>query len=163
MQFQFLQTAHGLASEELRLGYPPPTRRVLYAVSTAKRSPLRPLRPHAVGIVARLSVPLRQVNERNYMDTLSSGIMYMWFKHVCVYVRLYNEPSLIRLHVNRIEIWNKKNAVHSWVYIWKKHVAFRKTDESLVCSDKTWNSFFKPALLHRINGFSDFVHRPDSK
>jgi hypothetical protein len=29
----------------------------------------------------------------------------------------------------------------------KKHMAFRKADESLVCSDKTWDSFFKPALL----------------
>jgi hypothetical protein len=29
----------------------------------------------------------------------------------------------------------------------KRHAAFRKADESLLCSDKTWDSFFKPALL----------------
>jgi hypothetical protein len=26
-------------------------------------------------------------------------------------------------------------------------MAFRKPDESLFCSDKTWHNFFKPALL----------------
>jgi hypothetical protein len=29
----------------------------------------------------------------------------------------------------------------------KRHMAFRKGDESLVCSDKTVDSFFKPASL----------------
>jgi hypothetical protein len=39
-----------------------------------------------------------------------------------------------------------KNAIHSCVHILKRHMAFRKADESLVCSDKTF-SFFKPAIL----------------
>jgi hypothetical protein len=29
----------------------------------------------------------------------------------------------------------------------KRHMGFRKADESLVSSDRTWDSFFKPALL----------------
>jgi hypothetical protein len=51
------------------------------------------------------------------------------------------KPSLIRLQLIRIEIRKIKNSVHGWVH------TFRKADETLVCSDKTWNSFFKPASL----------------
>jgi hypothetical protein len=31
-----------------------------------------------------------------------------------------------------------KNAVHSWVHTLKRHWALSKADESLACSDKTW-------------------------
>jgi hypothetical protein len=40
-----------------------------------------------------------------------------------------------------------KNAVHCWSTYFKRHMAFRKTDDWLVCLDKL-DSFFKPALLH---------------
>jgi hypothetical protein len=41
-----------------------------------------------------------------------------------------------------------KDAVHSWLHNFKRHMTFTKADESLVYSDKTWHSFFKSAFLH---------------
>jgi hypothetical protein len=68
-------------------------------------------------------------------------------------VHKYSKLLLIRLQLIQMSDnldWNMKNEecclrlnTH-----FTRHVAFRKADESLVCSDKTWVSFFKPALLH---------------
>jgi hypothetical protein len=73
----------------------------------------------------------------------------------------YSKTSLIRLHLIqlsliRIETWR----VRSWVHNLKRLMTFGKSEESLVCSDRIWDSFFKPALLIRITGVLDFAHYP---
>jgi hypothetical protein len=64
----------------------------------------------------------------------------------------YSKPSLIRLQLLRV--WDnpdrnmkcEKYCSQLSTY-YKRHMPFRKADESLVCSDKTWDSFFRPASL----------------
>jgi hypothetical protein len=43
--------------------------------------------------------------------------------------------------------WKNEKCCSQLSTYFKRLVAFRKADESLVCSDKTLGSFFKPALL----------------
>jgi hypothetical protein len=62
---------------------------------------------------------------------------------VRLYYPIYSKPLLNRLQLiqmsdNSDQNWKMKSAVHSWVHTLRRHMAFRKADESLVCSDKTW-------------------------
>jgi hypothetical protein len=52
--------------------------------------------------------------------------------------------------------WNMKNSVHSRVLL-KDTWHLGKADESLVCSDRTWDSFFKPALLSSERSYNFWV------
>jgi hypothetical protein len=64
----------------------------------------------------------------------------------------YSKPLLIQLHLFQVSddpdqnMKNEKLCSQLNTYF-KSHMEFRNTDESLVCSDKTWDSFFKPTLL----------------
>jgi hypothetical protein len=54
--------------------------------------------------------------------------------HTYIYIHKHIKPSLIRLQLIQIEIWEKCCSQLSTYF--KRHVAFRKADESLVCSGK---------------------------
>jgi hypothetical protein len=82
------------------------------------------------------------------LSCVGSGLATGWYSDVGVLSTVCKVQNYRKLsQLIRIETWNVKNAVHSLVHTLKRHMTFMNADESLVCSDKTGDSFFKPALL----------------
>jgi hypothetical protein len=70
-----------------------------------------------------------------------------WRRDRYVIIRKRSKPSLIALiallglqliRMSDKPDRNMENAVQSWVHILKRHIACRKADDWLVCSEKTW-------------------------
>jgi hypothetical protein len=134
--------------------------------------PLRPQIPHDSGLGSNLgrlrSKPTTSRLSYEAAECISSKHMafvinYMYCSHTawntdrqqmltnvqsqiwsmcCVW--MCSKPSLIRLQLIRIEDGKCCSQLST---CFKRHVTFRMADVSLVCPDKSWHSFFKPALL----------------
>jgi hypothetical protein len=76
----------------------------------------------------------------------------------------YSKPSLIRLQIIRIDIWQMKNSVHSWVHTLKRHMGFRSKRTFRRCWDwnharkyprTAWAGWRRPWILAADRGRND--------